>query len=165
MGGIDQLAQVIAALKDPAQRSSRRLVVSAWNPGQLDAMVLPPCHLLMQFHVRQGEFLSCAIYQRSGDVGLGVPFNIASYAFLTHMLAKHCGLVADELVYFLGDAHIYEEHIEPLKVQVSRRHMLYPFPQVRFHTQHDRIEDYGVADLEWLQQYQYHPTVSMPFVA
>ena len=161
--GIDQLQQVIDALKDPAQRSSRRLLISAWNPQQLDEMALPPCHVLMQFHVREGQYLSCALYQRSGDVGLGVPFNIASYAFLTHILAKHCGLTADELVYFLGDAHIYEAHLEPLRQQVARE--LFPFPKIRIRTQHERIDDYTLDEVEWVEPYQFNKTIKMAFVA
>ena len=116
--GIDQLQNIIDALKDPNQRNSRRLVMSAWNPTQLDEMALPPCHVLVQFNVSHGNKLSCALYQRSGDVGLGVPFNIASYAFLTHLLAKHCGLEAFEFIYNIGNCHIYEEHINALKNQV-----------------------------------------------
>ena len=162
--GIDQLAKVIDMLKDPEQRSSRRIVISAWNPQQLDAMALPPCHVIMQFHVRQGEYLSCAMFQRSGDVGLGVPFNIASYAFLTHILAKHCGLLADELVYFLGDAHIYESHMAALRGQINRKDQLYSFPKVRIRVQHECIENYDLEDIEWIEQYQYHDAIKMPFV-
>jgi thymidylate synthase len=159
--GIDQLQQVIEMLKDPAQRSSRRMLISAWNPEQLDKMALPPCHVMMQFHVRQGEYLSCALFQRSGDVGLGVPFNIASYAFLTHLLAKHCGLIAEELVYFLGDAHVYEAHIEPLRKQLTRKDSLFRFPKIRFTWQREAIEEYDIGDIEWIEQYQYHDTIKM----
>ena len=162
--GIDQLRNVIDALKDPKQRTSRRLIVSAWNPLQLDEMALPPCHIIMQFHVRDGEYLSCALLQRSGDVGLGVPFNIASYAFLTHIIAKHCGLVAEELVYFLGNAHIYESHIQPLGEQLLRRDCLFEFPKIRIRRQHEDIEDYQIEDVEWIEQYQYHDTIKMAFV-
>ena len=94
--GVDQLADILAQLKNPATRSSRRLVMSAWNPAQLGEMALPPCHVLVQFHVTGGDLLSCSLYQRSADVGLGVPFNIASYAFLTHLVAHHCGLRAHD---------------------------------------------------------------------
>ena len=109
--GVDQLQYIIDCLKDPVQRYSRRLVMSAWNPEQLNEMALPPCHILAQFNVIGNE-LSCSLYQRSGDVGLGIPFNIASYSFLTHILAKHCGLIAKEFVYYLGNSHIYDDHIK-----------------------------------------------------
>ena len=164
LGGIDQLQTIIDALKDPEQRSSRRLLISAWNPSQLDEMALPPCHVMMQFHVRQGVYLSCAMFQRSGDVGLGVPFNIASYSFLTHILAKHCGLIADELVYFLGDAHVYESHIHALKEQITRKDKLFSFPKLCIRTQHEHIEEYHIEDIEWIEPYQCHPTTPMPFI-
>ena len=99
--GVDQLEYIIKCLKDPVERYSRRLVMSAWNPCQLKEMALPPCHVLAQFNVVKDE-LSCSLYQRSGDVGLGVPFNIASYSILTHIIAKHCNLKANEFVYYLG---------------------------------------------------------------
>lgn len=155
--GVDQLADVIRALKDPAQLSSRRLLVCAWNPAQLNEMALPPCHVLMQFNVAGGKKLSCALYQRSGDVGLGVPFNIASYSFLTHMIANHCGLEADEFVYFLGNAHIYEPHLKPLMEQSVLRPV--PFPRIRFTKVRENIEDYTLDDIEFLQEYNYEKTV------
>jgi thymidylate synthase len=155
--GVDQLADVIRALKDPAQLSSRRLLVCAWNPAQLNEMALPPCHVLMQFNVAGGKKLSCALYQRSGDVGLGVPFNIASYSFLTHMIANHCGLEADEFVYFLGNAHIYEPHLKPLMEQSVLRPV--PFPRIRFMKVRENIEDYTLDDIEFLQEYNYEKTV------
>ena len=113
--GVDQLQNIIDQLKNPETRNSRRLVMSAWNPQQLDEMALPPCHILCQFCVTEGNKLSCSLYQRSGDVGLGVPFNIASYSILTHLIAKHCGLEAKEFVYFLGNAHIYDDHMDVLR--------------------------------------------------
>ena len=161
--GIDQLQQLILQLKDPSQRTSRRLIISAWNPQQLDEMALPPCHILMQFNVKEGKYLSCSLYQRSGDVGLGVPFNIASYAFLTHILAKHCDLVADEFVYFLGNAHIYEEHLEVLKEQILREPL--PFPKICIKTKRDNIEDYCVEDIEWTEPYNSHVQVKMNMIA
>lgn len=100
--GVDQLQNIIDILKDPKERTSRRLVLSAWNPCQLEEMALPPCHVLMQFNVRENKYLSCSLYQRSGDVGLGIPFNIASYSFLTHIIAHHCDLIADEFVHFMA---------------------------------------------------------------
>jgi thymidylate synthase len=107
----------------------------------------------MQFHVAGGRRLSCSLYQRSGDVGLGVPFNIASYSFLTHMLAAHCGLEADEFVYFLGNAHIYEPHLQPLMEQSVLKPK--PFPRIRFIKIHNDIEKYTLDDIEFLQKYEY----------
>ena len=118
--GVDQLQYIIDQLKDKEGRHSRRLVMTAWNPCQLDEMALPPCHILSQFHVSNDNKLSCSLYQRSGDVGLGVPFNIASYSFLTHLIAHHCGLEAHEFIYHLGNAHIYDDHLDALKSQVDR---------------------------------------------
>ena len=156
--GVDQIQWVLEQLKNPETRNSRRLVVSAWNPTQLNEMALP-CHVLMQFNVREQKYLSCSLYQRSGDVGLGVPFNIASYSFLTHLVAAHCGLVADEFVY-LGNAHIYEEHKAVLLEQIERP--TYPFPKMRVKNARERI-DY-VVDIE-LSEYHHHPRVSMEMVA
>ena len=116
--GIDQLQQIIDQLKNPETRNSRRLVMTAWNPCQLDQMALPPCHILCQFNVHDGNKLSCSMYQRSIDSILGSPFNIASYSFLTHLLAKHCGLEAYEFVYFMGNCHIYENAIDAAKLQI-----------------------------------------------
>ena len=161
--GVDQLQQLIEQLKNPEQRSSRRLVISAWNPQQLDEMALPPCHILMQFNVKECKYLSCSLYQRSGDVGLGVPFNIASYAFLTHILAKHCDLVADEFVYFLGNAHIYEEHLDALKEQILKEP--FPFPKICIKTKRDNIEDYCVDDIEFAESYKSHGQVKMNMIA
>jgi len=157
--GIDQLQQIIDALKDPAQQTSRRLIMTAWNPTQLNDMALPPCHILSQFNVREGKYLSCSLYQRSGDTGLGVPFNIASYSFLTHILAKHCGLEADEFVYYLGNAHIYDDHIEPLKQQLEREP--YSFPKITINKKHNNINDYTLDDIVFLEEYKSHPTIKM----
>jgi thymidylate synthase len=161
--GVDQLQQIIDALKSPTERTSRRLIMTAWNPVQINQMALPPCHVLAQFRVKSGGRLSCALYQRSGDIGLGVPFNIASYSFLTHLLAKHCGLVADEFVHFLGDAHIYESHIESLKTQVERTP--FDFPRISIKTVKERIDDYDLADIEFIEPYLHHPKIDMPLVA
>ena len=160
--GIDQLMAIIGALKDEKQRTSRRLIMTAWNPCQLNQMALPPCHILCQFNVREGKYLSCALYQRSGDVGLGVPFNIASYSFLTHILASHCGLEADEFVYFLGNAHIYESHIDVLKEQI--RVSPYPFPKIEIKPK-PNIEDYCCEDIIWKTPYQHHPPLKMKMFA
>ena len=161
--GVDQLQNIINELKDPAKRTSRRLVMSAWNPVQLDEMALPPCHILAQFNVREGKYLSCALYQRSGDVGLGVPFNIASYSFLTHIIAKHCDLIADEFVYFLGNAHIYEDHIEPLKTQITQTP--FSFPKMAIKNKYDEIERYTLDDIEWIEEYKHHQTIKMKMIA
>jgi thymidylate synthase len=161
--GIDQMANIIELLKTEEGRKSRRLVISAWNPQQLDEMALPPCHILMQFHVRENRYLSCSLYQRSGDVGLGVPFNIASYAFLTHILAHHCDLEADEFVYFLGNAHIYEEHLDILKEQMKR--CPFSFPRISLKNRKENIEDYSITDIEWIEPYLSHSPLKMEIKA
>lgn len=160
--GIDQLQNIINDLKDPAKRTSRRLVMSAWNPCQLDEMALPPCHVLVQFNVHSGNQLSCALYQRSSDEALGSPINIASYSFLTHLLAKHCGLEAYEFVYFKGNCHLYEEHIEPIKEQLHREP--YPFPTVSIKQIRENINDYTIEDFE-IHNYQHHPQIKFKMVA
>lgn len=161
--GIDQLQELIKNLKSEEGRKSRRLIISAWNPCQIKEMALPPCHVLMQFYVSENKYLSCSLYQRSGDVGLGVPFNIASYSFLTHMLAKHCGLEAKDFVYFLGNAHIYEEHIEPLKEQIQREPL--PFPKITLKEVKENIEDYSLTDIEFSQEYKFHKQIKMEMKA
>ena len=161
--GVDQLQNIIDMLKDPTQRTSRRLVLSAWNPCQLHEMALPPCHVLMQFYVKEDKYLSCSLYQRSGDVGLGVPFNIASYSFLTHIIAHHCGLIADEFVHFIGNAHIYEDHIDTLKLQVERTPM--SFPKMTLQNNHKSINDYDINDISWIEEYKHHPTLKMKMSA
>jgi thymidylate synthase len=165
--GVDQLQQIIDVLKnpDPVARASRRLVLSAWNPCQLDEMALPPCHVLMQFNVSGGNKLSCALYQRSGDVGLGVPFNIASYSALTHIIAKHTGLVAHEFVYHLGNAHIYEEHIDALRGQLHR--IPYEFARIEIvETKEncEKIENYRIEDIN-LVDYKSHEMIAMKMIA
>tara|TARA_B110000003_G_scaffold136878_1_gene138665 strand:- start:663 stop:1586 length:924 start_codon:yes stop_codon:yes gene_type:complete len=156
--GVDQLQNIIDQLKNPDTRNSRRLVMSAWNPEQLDEMALPPCHILCQFCVTENNKLSCSLYQRSGDVGLGVPFNIASYSILTHLIAKHCGLEPKEFVYFLGNAHIYDDHIEVLKEQVTRKP--YVFPKLNVLCVKENISDYDVNDFN-LIDYKYHEKIKM----
>ena len=160
--GVDQLQQIIDALKDPKQRNSRRLVMTAWNPAQLDQMALPPCHILCQFSVKNGDHLSCAMYQRSNDEACGTSFNIASYSFLTHLLAKHCGLKACEFVYFKGDCHIYEDHIEHMKEQIIREP--FEFPTVSIKRIRDNISDYQVDDFE-IHNYKCHEAIKMNMVA
>lgn len=151
--GVDQLAEIIRCLKHPTERFSRRLIMSAWNPCQLDEMALPPCHILCQFNVDNMNRLSCALYQRSGDVGLGVPFNIASYSFLTHLIAKHCGLVPHEFVYYLGNAHIYDDHVDVLKTQLLRQPFV--FPRVEISVLRDDINDYTFEDFRVLNYQSY----------
>lgn len=160
--GIDQLQQIINTLKDPKQRTSRRLIMTAWNPKQIDQMALPPCHILCQFNVHDGNKLSCAMFQRSNDECCGTPFNIASYSFLTHLLAKHCGLEAYEFVYFKGNCHIYEDHIEGAKTQLQREP--YPFPTVTIKQVRENINDYQVEDFE-IHNYQHHPPIKFQMVA
>ena len=161
--GVDQLQYIINCLKDPESHTSRRMVMSAWNPCQLDHMALPPCHLLCQFYVRDHKYLSCSLYQRSGDVGLGVPFNIASYSFLTHLLAFHCGLEAEKFVHFIGDAHIYNQHVNALEEQITRQPL--PFPKMKFKELRENIEDYDENDIEWVQPYVCLGELKMPMIA
>lgn len=158
----DQLQEVIDCLRDPVKRYSRRLVVSAWNPCQINMMVLPPCHMLFQFNVSSDNKLSCKMTQRSGDMGLGVPYNIASYAFLVHLMAHHCGLVPGELIVDIGSAHIYEEHIEPLKLQLEREPRA--FPTVRILNRKGKLEDYTLSDF-LVECYNPFPIIKMKFIA
>jgi thymidylate synthase len=160
--GVDQLAQIIKCLKDPLQRTSRRMVMCAWNPCQLDEMALPPCHILAQFNVTGGNKLSCCMFQRSGDVGLGVPFNIASYSFLTHLVAKHCDLEPFEFIYYLGNAHIYKDHIESLEEQVKREP--HAFPTLTVNIKRENINHYTFDDFE-IHNYKHHEVIKMKMVA
>lgn len=160
--GVDQLQQIINALKDPKQRTSRRLIMTAWNPCQLDQMVLPPCHILCQFNVHDGNKLSCSMYQRSADEFLGQPFNIASYSFLTHLLAKHCGLEAHEFIYFMGNVHLYENAIDAAKLQITREP--YPFPTIFIKQVRENINDYQVEDFE-VHNYQSHEAIKVAMIA
>lgn len=161
--GIDQLKYIIDNLKNPETRSSRRLIMTTWNPEQLDMMALPPCHVMIQFHVRNGMYLSGCLFQRSCDVGLGVPFNILSYSFLIHILAKHCGLIADEFVYFMGDVHIYKQHIEMLNEQSERAP--FSFPKINIIQRHENIEDYSLEDIQFVTEYLHHTPVLMEMIA
>lgn len=150
---VDQLAQVIEQIK--TNPDSRRLIVSAWNPGQLDEMALPPCHLLFQFYVADGK-LSCQLYQRSADTFLGVPFNIASYALLTHMVAHVTGLEVGDFVHTLGDAHIYHNHLEQVELQLSREPR--PLPKLNIVRDVPSIESFCFEDFEILG-YDPHPHI------
>ena len=144
--GVDQLQEVINCLKDPEKRTSRRMVVSAWNPIQLDDAVLPPCHILFQFNVMDGNKLSCTLYQRSCDEFLGIPFNIASYSFLTHLIAKHCNLEPYEFIHYGGNCHIYDDHFEQVTEQISREP--YEFPTLTILNKKENINDYVLEDFK-----------------
>jgi thymidylate synthase len=150
---IDQISQVIEKIKtDP---SSRRLIVSAWNVGEISKMALPPCHLLFQYYVADGK-LSCQFYQRSADVFLGVPFNIASYALLTMMVAQVCDLEVGDLVQVMGDTHLYLNHLEQARLQLTRQP--YPLPTMRLNPQISSIFDFKYEDFQ-LENYQSHPSI------
>lgn len=150
---VDQLANVIEQIKN--NPNSRRLIVCSWNPLEVDSMALPPCHSLFQFYVNDGK-LSCQLYQRSGDVFLGVPFNIASYALLTMMVAKVCGLGVGDFVHTIGDAHIYTNHLDQIKLQLSRDTR--ELPQMIIHGDQKNIEDFKFEDFELVN---YHPHKSI----
>jgi thymidylate synthase len=159
--GIDQLQNVIETLKNPETRASRRMMVTAWNPCQLDEMALPPCHIMFQFNVVDGNKLSCSLYQRSVDCALGQPFNICSYAMLTHLIAHHCGLEPYEFMYHMGNCHIYEEHINPMKDQIEREP--YEFPKIRIINKRENISDYIVSDFI-IDNYRHHEKIKMSMV-
>ena len=154
-GHVDQIAQVISQLRD--NPDSRRHIVSAWNVAELENMALPPCHLLFQFYVADGK-LSCQLYQRSADLFLGVPFNIASYALLTHMVAQQAGLEVGDFVWTGGDCHIYDNHVEQVTTQLSREP--YPYPRLELRPA-DSIDAYTFEHIEVLD-YQHHPTIKAP---
>lgn len=156
--GIDQLKYIIEQLKNPETRNSRRLIMTAWNPCQLELMALPPCHVMCQFNVSNNNMLSCSLYQRSGDVGLGVPFNIASYCYLTHLIAHHCDLIPYEFIYNLGNAHIYNDHIEGLNKQKNR--IPYTFPKLKIINKYNNIEDYKLSDFI-IEDYNYHDSINL----
>lgn len=150
---IDQIADLIEQIKN--NPDSRRLIVSAWNVGQIDNMALPPCHCLFQFYVANGK-LSCQLYQRSGDYFLGVPFNIASYALLTHMIAQVTELEVGEFVHTLGDVHIYNNHIKQVQEMISRSAK--PMPQIELNPDIKNINDFTWEDIK-LIGYDPHPTI------
>lgn len=150
---VDQIQWVIDEIK--RNPDSRRLIVSAWNPAELDQMALPPCHLLFQFYVANGK-LSCQLYQRSGDTFLGVPFNVASYALLTHMVAHVTGLEVGDFVHTIGDAHLYLNHIEQVKLQLTREPM--PLPKLVLNPEVTSIFDFKFEDIE-IVGYESHPHI------
>lgn len=155
-GNVDQLAQVVEQIKK--NPNSRRLIVSAWNVGELDQMALLPCHALFQFYVAAGR-LSCQLYQRSADVLLGVPFNIASYALLTHMVAQQCDLAAGDFVWTGGDCHLYLNHLEQADLQLSREP--YPLPELVIRRRPPSLFDYDFEDFE-IRNYRHHPPIKAP---
>ncbi len=152
-GHIDQIAQVVQQLK--ANPDSRRIIVSAWNVADLDRMALAPCHAFFQFYVAEGR-LSCQLYQRSADIFLGVPFNIASYALLTHMLAQQCDLAPGDFIWTGGDCHIYSNHEEQVRTQLARAP--YPYPTLNLKRRPASIFDYAYEDFE-IADYQHHPPI------
>jgi thymidylate synthase len=155
-GSIDQISQVMADLKN--NPDSRRMIVSAWNPADLPRMALAPCHALFQFYVADGR-LSCQLYQRSADIFLGVPFNIASYALLTEMVAQQAGLAPGDFIWTGGDCHLYSNHLDQARLQLAREP--YPLPRLVIHRKPESIFDYRFDDFEFAN-YQAHPLIKAP---
>lgn len=153
---VDQIAEVVRLVRENPE--SRRILVSAWNPSEIDRMALPPCHVLFQFHVQDGE-LSCQLYQRSADLFLGVPFNIASYALLTMMVAQVCGLSPGDFVHTFGDLHLYSNHLDQAREQLSREPR--PLPRMRLNPERRRLEDFEFGDFV-LEGYDPHPAIKAP---
>lgn len=153
---IDQISEIVEQLK--TNPDSRRMIVSAWNVGDLTKMALMPCHALFQFYVANGQ-LSCQLYQRSADIFLGVPFNIASYALLTHMLAQQCNLEVGDFIWTGGDCHLYNNHFEQVKTQLSRNP--YPYPVLHIKRKPATIFDYAFEDFG-VEDYQFHPAIKAP---
>ncbi|WP_256012403.1 thymidylate synthase [Desertivirga xinjiangensis] len=153
---IDQITQVITQIKNTPD--SRRLIVSAWNVAEIENMALPPCHSFFQFYVADGK-LSCQLYQRSADIFLGVPFNIASYALLTLMVAQVCNLKPGEFIHTLGDAHLYNNHLEQTRLQLSREPK--PLPTMKLNPEVKNIFDFKFEDFT-LENYQHHPHIKAP---
>ena len=153
---IDQVGQLVENLKK--NPDSRRHVVSAWNPGDVDSMALPPCHCLFQFYVADGK-LSCQLYQRSADIFLGVPFNIASYALLTHMIAQVCGYQVGDFVHTLGDAHLYSNHLDQARLQLSRDFR--PLPKLVLNPEVNDLFAFRFEDIA-LEGYDPHPSIAAP---
>ncbi|WP_251978812.1 thymidylate synthase [Salinicola avicenniae] len=155
-GHVDQIAKVVEQIR--RNPDSRRHIVSAWNPALVDEMALPPCHALFQFYVAEGR-LSCQLYQRSADIFLGVPFNIASYALLTHMIAQVCGLEPGDFVHTLGDAHLYLNHLEQAQLQLSREPL--PLPTLKLNPAIDDLFAFRFDDIA-IEGYEFHPTIKAP---
>jgi thymidylate synthase len=153
---IDQIARVIQSIRTTPD--SRRHIVSAWNVAEVDSMALPPCHTMFQFYVAEGR-LSCQLYQRSADVFLGVPFNIASYALLTHMVAQVTGLQPGEFVHTFGDAHLYVNHLEQARLQLSREPR--PLPRLQLNPARTELGDFEIGDVQLLD-YDPHPGIKAP---
>jgi thymidylate synthase len=153
---IDQITEAVEMIKN--NPNSRRIIVSAWNVGELKEMALMPCHALFQFHVANGK-LNCQLYQRSADVFLGVPFNIASYALLTHMMAQVCGLQAGTFVHTLGDAHLYNNHLEQANLQITRKPL--QLPKLRLNPEIMQIDQFNFDDIEIIG-YQHHEHIKAP---
>lgn len=154
--GVDQIKQIVQTLR--TNPNDRRILLSAWNPCAIDKMALPPCHIMAQFYVSRGTELSCMMYQRSCDMGLGVPFNIASYSLLTILLAKAAGLSPGEFVHTLGDAHVYKNHVDALREQVAR--VPRAFPYITFLREREFLEDYECGDME-IVDYNPYPAIKM----
>ncbi|WP_346948341.1 thymidylate synthase [Dyella sp.] len=155
-GTVDQIRWVVEEIR--RNPDSRRLIVNAWNVGELPRMALMPCHTMFQFYVADGR-LSCQLYQRSGDIFLGVPFNIASYALLTHMVAQVCGLGVGDFVHVLGDAHLYSNHVEQARLQLSREPR--PLPTLRLNPDVRALEDFRFEDVA-IEGYTPHPAIKAP---
>lgn len=153
---VDQITKIVSEIRE--NPSSRRLIVSAWNPAEIDTMALPPCHVLFQFYVNEDE-LSCQLYQRSADLFLGVPFNIASYSLLTMMMAQVCDLKPGDFVHTFGDLHLYSNHLEQAREQLNRE--CRPLPRMRLNTAVRRIEDFQLEDFTLLD-YNPHPSIRAP---
>jgi len=153
---VDQIAEAIKMIKN--NPDSRRIIVSAWNVGALDKMALMPCHAFFQFYVNNGK-LSCQLYQRSADVFLGVPFNIASYSILVHMMAQVCELEVGDFIHTIGDAHLYVNHLEQARLQISRECL--GLPQLILNSEKMDIDDFTYEDFE-IQDYQHHPHIKAP---
>ncbi len=153
---IDQISQVLEQIR--TNPDSRRLIVSAWNVGEIQNMALPPCHAFFQFYVAEGR-LSCQLYQRSADIFLGVPFNIASYALLTHMVAQQCNLEVGDFVWTGGDCHLYSNHMEQVETQLARTP--YPYPRLVIQRKPASLFDYQYEDFV-IEDYQYHPHIKAP---
>jgi thymidylate synthase len=159
--GVDQINNIIYLINNDPM--SRRILLSAWNPCQIKEMNLPPCHIMAQFYVSVNKELSCQMYQRSADVGLGLPFNIASYSVLTYILAKICNLKPKKLIIIIGDAHIYEEHENTLKEQILRKPFSFPKLIIK-DREYKNIDDFKIEDFD-VENYQYHEILKMNMIA